>query len=62
MLTLILKNCMNIKLPPYLKKGDTIGITCPAGFMAAEKAQTCIANIAIMGLRGNGGQNAGQRV
>ena len=31
-----------IKLPPYLKKGNTIGITCPAGYMAAEKAQTCI--------------------
>jgi muramoyltetrapeptide carboxypeptidase len=29
-------------LPAYLQKGDTIGITCPAGFMAAEKAQTCI--------------------
>ncbi|MEP6749397.1 MAG: LD-carboxypeptidase [Bacteroidota bacterium] len=31
-----------ITIPPYLQKGDTIGITCPAGFMAAEKAQTCI--------------------
>lgn len=31
-----------IKIPPYLKKGNTIGITCPAGYMAAEKAQTCI--------------------
>ncbi len=31
-----------IKIPPYLKKGDTIGLTCPAGFMAKEKAQTCI--------------------
>lgn len=31
-----------IKLPPSLKKGDTIGITCPAGYMAIEKAQTCI--------------------
>jgi muramoyltetrapeptide carboxypeptidase len=31
-----------IKIPPYLKKGDTIGITCPAGYMAATKAQTCI--------------------
>jgi muramoyltetrapeptide carboxypeptidase len=29
-------------IPPYLLKGDTIGITCPAGFMASEKAQTCI--------------------
>lgn len=31
-----------IKLPPYLKKGDTIAITCPAGYMAIEKAQTSI--------------------
>ena len=31
-----------IKIPPYLKKGDCIGITCPAGYMAADKAQTCI--------------------
>ncbi len=31
-----------IKIPPYLKKGDLIGITCPAGYMAAAKAQTCI--------------------
>ena len=31
-----------IKMPPYLKKGDLIGITCPAGYMAKEKAQTCI--------------------
>lgn len=31
-----------IKIPPYLKKGDTIGITLPAGYMTKEKAQTCI--------------------
>jgi muramoyltetrapeptide carboxypeptidase len=31
-----------IKIPPYLKKGATIGITCPAGYMAKEKAETCI--------------------
>ena len=29
-------------IPTYLKKGDTIAITCPAGYMAAEKASTCI--------------------
>lgn len=29
-------------IPPYLKKGDTIGIVCPAGYMPLEKAQTCI--------------------
>jgi muramoyltetrapeptide carboxypeptidase len=31
-----------IKIPPYLKKGDTIGITCPAGYMAKGKADNCI--------------------
>jgi muramoyltetrapeptide carboxypeptidase len=31
-----------IKLPTYLQKGDIMGITCPAGFMKKEKAQTCI--------------------
>ena len=28
-----------MKIPPYLKKGDTIGIVAPAGYMAAEKMQ-----------------------
>ncbi len=31
-----------IKIPPYLKKGDTIGMVCPAGYMPKEKAETCI--------------------
>ncbi|MEJ8842848.1 LD-carboxypeptidase [Lacibacter sp. H375] len=31
-----------MKIPSYLKKGDTIAITCPAGYMKLEKAQTCI--------------------
>ena len=31
-----------IKTPPYLKKGDTIGIICPAGYMAMEKVAECI--------------------
>jgi muramoyltetrapeptide carboxypeptidase len=31
-----------MKIPAYLKKGDCIAITCPAGYMAVEKAQTCI--------------------
>ena len=28
--------------PPYLHQGDTIGLVCPAGYMAIDKAQTCI--------------------
>ncbi|WP_121354392.1 S66 peptidase family protein [Flavisolibacter nicotianae] len=31
-----------MKFPPYLKKGDTIGIVAPAGFMPIEKMQACI--------------------
>ncbi len=31
-----------ITVPPYLNPGDTIAITCPAGFMAYEKAAACI--------------------
>src|SRR5688572_29542373 len=40
---------MKIKFPPYLKKGDSIGITCPAGFMPAEKAQRCIETLQSWG-------------
>jgi muramoyltetrapeptide carboxypeptidase len=32
-----------ITFPPYLKKGNTIGIVAPAGYMALEKMHTCIA-------------------
>lgn len=32
---------MNI-IPPYLKKGDTIGLVCPAGYMSMEKVNTCV--------------------
>jgi len=38
-----------IIIPPYLKKGNTIGITCPAGYMAAEKAETCINTLQAWG-------------
>jgi muramoyltetrapeptide carboxypeptidase len=31
-----------IKIPPYLQKGDTIGLVCPAGFMQVEKVSECI--------------------
>ena len=40
-----------ITIPPYLKKGDTIGITCPAGYMAREKAQTCISTLQAWGFQ-----------
>jgi muramoyltetrapeptide carboxypeptidase len=30
------------KIPPYLKKGDTIGITCPAGFITLADIQPAV--------------------
>ena len=40
-----------IKTPPYLKPGDTIGITCPAGYMTYEKAATCISSLQHWGYK-----------
>src|SRR5215204_5853679 len=31
-----------MKIPPYLQKGDTVGLVAPAGFMPIEKMQACI--------------------
>jgi muramoyltetrapeptide carboxypeptidase len=52
---------MMIKIPPYLKKGDTIGITCPAGYMAAAKAQTCIDTLQSWGFDVMVGKTLGSR-
>jgi muramoyltetrapeptide carboxypeptidase len=48
-----------IKIPPYLKKGDTIGITCPAGYMAKEKAQACIETLQRWGFEVMVGKTTG---
>jgi len=42
---------MPITIPPFLQPGDTIGITCPAGYMPLEKAQTCIDTLPAWGYR-----------
>lgn len=31
-----------IRIPPYLQKGDTIGIVCPAGTMPVERVSECV--------------------
>jgi muramoyltetrapeptide carboxypeptidase len=48
-----------IKIPPYLQKGDTIGIVCPAGYMAAEKVQTCINTLQEWGYQVKIGKTVG---
>jgi muramoyltetrapeptide carboxypeptidase len=36
-------------IPPYLKKGDKIGIVSPAGYMPVEKMQACIESLDAWG-------------
>ena len=38
-----------VVLPPYLDRGDTIGIVCPAGYMPYEKAERCIRTLQSWG-------------
>ncbi|HXB96229.1 MAG TPA: LD-carboxypeptidase [Puia sp.] len=48
-----------ITIPPYLRPGATIGITCPAGFMARERAQTCIDTLRSWGYQVRTGSTLG---
>src|SRR5690348_16736287 len=52
---------MAIKIPKYLKKGDTIGIVCPAGYMPYEKAKTCIETLQRWGFRVKVGKTLGNQ-
>lgn len=52
---------MTIKIPSYLKKGNTIGITCPAGYMNAEKAQNCISTLQGWGFEVMVGKTLGSK-
>ncbi len=45
--------------PPYLKTGDTVGLVCPAGYMAAEKILPCIHTLKSWGLRVRIGKTIG---
>lgn len=48
-----------IKTPPYLLPGNTIGIVCPAGYMSAEKARTCIETLQQWGYKVKPGKTLG---
>ena len=46
-------------VPSYLKRGDTIAICCPAGYMAAEKVTNCITTLKLQGYNVIVGENIG---
>ncbi len=48
-------------VPTYLQEGDTIGIVCPAGYMAYEKAETCIATLLQWGFKVKVGKTLGNQ-
>lgn len=49
-----------MKIPPSLKKGDTIGIVCPSGYMALEKVETCIKTLQDWGYQVKVGETLGK--
>ena len=50
-----------IKQPPYLKKGDTIGIVCPAGSMPLSRIKNCISTLKGWGYNVVYGKTLGKR-
>lgn len=50
-----------IQIPPYLRKGDTIGLICPAGFMAIEKTEACISILEKWGFKVQLGKTVGSQ-
>ena len=47
--------------PPYPKKGDTIGITCPAGFISSEDIQPAISKMKEWGYKIKTGDTVGKK-
>lgn len=50
-----------VLVPPALKKGDTIGIVCPSGYMPMEKMERCIATLRQWGFQVKLGSTPGHQ-
>lgn len=48
-------------IPPYLKPGDTIGITSPAGYITLEEIRPAVSQMTAWGLKVKTGQSIGKR-
>ena len=48
-------------IPPYLKKGDLIGITCPAGFISNEDIQPAVNKLKEWGFQVKVGETVGKK-
>ncbi len=50
-----------VTIPPYLKKGDTIGICCPAGFITAAEIQPALLKLNEWGFNTKIGSSVGKK-
>lgn len=48
-------------IPPYLKKGDTIGLVCPSGYMPKQNFKTCIKTLKEWGYNVKAGTTPGKK-
>ena len=51
----------HIKVPPYLKVGDKIGITCPSGAVTAKEIEACIRQLENWGFQPVIGNTVGKK-
>jgi len=51
----------SITIPPYLKRGDIIGITCPSGYITREDIQPAVSKLEEWGFRVTVGKTVGAR-
>ena len=52
----------DVVIPPYLRKGDLVGIVCPAGFMSLDKVSECVRVLyEVWGLRAKVGKTVGSQ-
>jgi len=55
------KSPQPLLIPPYLKTGDTIGITCPAGDITQKEIQPAIQQIESWGFKTKAGNTVGKK-
>ncbi|MVN22608.1 S66 peptidase family protein [Mucilaginibacter arboris] len=59
--TVIFEGSRSSKIPPYLRQGDTIGITCPAGYITLEDIQPAVQLMQGWGFVVEVGKTVGKR-
>src|SRR5205814_3705520 len=51
----------SVTIPPYLKAGDMIGITCPAGFIIEKDIQSAVSKLKEWGFQVKVGDTVGKK-